>query len=118
MDGETSFLIQYISEICYWRTQVRWRRVVYADLETFAGDAESLVTQPDASAFDYVEGFAFLNDASDPVSGWNSVPILPGSAFDPADFLAAASGPVLYCLELGLYYDDRVADRVDEVRNI
>ncbi|XP_074568589.1 cytokinin dehydrogenase 11-like [Curcuma longa] len=93
---------------------VRWRRVVYADLETFAGDAESLVTQPDASAFDYVEGFAFLNDASDPVSGWNSVPILPGSAFDPADFLAAASGPVLYCLELGLYYDDRVADRVDE----
>lgn len=96
---------------------MRWRRVVYADFETFAGDAESLVTHPDASAFDYVEGFAFLNDASNQASGWNSVPIPPGSAFDPADFLAAASAPVLYCLELALYYDDRVADRVAEVRN-
>ncbi|KAG6519203.1 cytokinin dehydrogenase 11-like [Zingiber officinale] len=93
---------------------VRWRRVVYTDFEIFAGDAESLVTQADSSTLDYVEGFVFVNDVSDPVSGWNSVPILPDSAFDPSEFLADSSGPVLYCLELALYYDDRAADHVDE----
>ncbi|KAG6522126.1 hypothetical protein ZIOFF_019263 [Zingiber officinale] len=94
--------------------KVRWRRVVYTDFEIFAGDAESLVTQADSSTLDYVEGFVFVNDVSDPVSGWNSVPILPDSAFDPSEFLADSSGPVLYCLELALYYDDRAADHVDE----
>lgn len=90
--------------------------MVYTDFEIFAGDAESLVTQADSSTFDYVEGFVFVNDVSDPVGGWNSVPILPDSAFDPAGFVADSSAPVLYCLELALYYDDRVADHLDEVK--
>lgn len=90
--------------------------MVYTDFEMFAGDAESLVTRADSSTFDYVEGFVFVNDVLDPVSGWNSVPILPDTAFDPAGFLADSSAAVLYCLELALYYDDLVADHVDEVK--
>ncbi|WOL13728.1 cytokinin dehydrogenase 11 [Canna indica] len=93
---------------------VRWIRVVYRTFEEYAGDAEWLVTRPDSAAFDYVEGFAFLNDAADPVSGWSTVPIpaITGG-FDP-DKIPADSGPILYCLELALHYDHREADQVDE----
>ncbi|CAL9060497.1 cytokinin dehydrogenase 11-like [Musa acuminata AAA Group] len=92
---------------------VRWIRVVYGAFDEYARDAEWLVTRDDSAAFDYVEGFVFRNDASDPVSGWSSVPIPPGSAFDPAR-IPADSSPILYCLELALHYDHIQADNVDE----
>lgn len=97
-------------------TQVRWIRVVYGAFDEYARDAEWLVTRDDSAAFDYVEGFVFRNDASDPVSGWSSVPIPHGSAFDPAR-IPADSSPILYCLELALHYDHIQADNVDEVSN-
>ncbi|CAL9148507.1 unnamed protein product [Musa hybrid cultivar] len=92
---------------------VRWIRVVYKGFEEYAGDAEWLVTRADSEAFDYVEGFAFVNDVSDPVNGWGSVPILPGSVFDPAK-IPAESEPILYCLELALHHNHRGAAGVDE----
>ncbi|RWW52502.1 hypothetical protein BHE74_00041068 [Ensete ventricosum] len=78
--------------------------VVYGAFDEYARDAEWLVTRDDSAAFDYVEGFVFRNDASDPVSGWSSVPIPAGSAFDPARIPADLS-PILYCLELALHHD-------------
>ncbi|CAA6664669.1 unnamed protein product [Spirodela intermedia] len=48
-----------------------WMRVVYADFEHYAGDAEWLVSRAAAEAgeaFDYVEGFVLVN-ADDPVNG-------------------------------------------------
>ncbi|RWW03956.1 hypothetical protein GW17_00032853 [Ensete ventricosum] len=97
--------------------QVRWIRVVYKGFEEYAGDAEWLVTRADSEAFDYVEGFAFVNDLSDPVNGWGSVPILPGSVFEPAK-IPAESEPILYCLELALHHNHRGAAGVDEVGNL
>ncbi|CAO2191715.1 unnamed protein product [Urochloa humidicola] len=80
---------------------VRWTRVVYASFEEYTADAEWLVTRPAEEAFDYVEGFAFVN-GDDPVNGWPSVAIPGGARFDPA-LLPAGAGPVLYCLEVALY---------------
>uniref|UniRef100_A0A0A9BK98 cytokinin dehydrogenase n=1 Tax=Arundo donax TaxID=35708 RepID=A0A0A9BK98_ARUDO len=80
---------------------VKWRRVVYASFADYTADAEWLVTRPPDAAFDYVEGFAFVN-SDDPVNGWPSVPIPGGSRFDPS-LLSAGAGPVLYCLEVALY---------------
>ncbi|KAG2579228.1 cytokinin dehydrogenase 11-like [Panicum virgatum] len=81
--------------------QVRWARAVYASFAEYAADAEWLVTRAPDAAFDYVEGFAFVN-SDDPVNGWPSVPIPGGARFDPA-LLPAGAGPVLYCLEVALY---------------
>ncbi|KAJ4833614.1 Cytokinin dehydrogenase 7 [Turnera subulata] len=82
---------------------VRWIRVVYAEFEDYARDAEWLVTRPDGEpSFDYVEGFVFVN-SDDPVNGWPSVPLDPEQGFDPAR-IPKTAGPVLYCLELGLHY--------------
>ncbi|CAL5001729.1 unnamed protein product [Urochloa decumbens] len=93
---------------------VRWTRVVYGSFEEYAADAEWLVTRPPEAAFDYVEGFAFVN-GDDPVNGWPSVPIPGGARFDPA-LLPTGAGPVLYCLEVALYQysDDRPDDDDDK----
>ncbi|CAO2169325.1 unnamed protein product [Urochloa humidicola] len=92
---------------------VRWTRVVYGSFEEYTADAEWLVTRPAEEAFDYVEGFAFVN-GDDPVNGWPSVPIPGGARFDPA-LLPAGAGPVLYCLEVALYqYSDDRPDDDDE----
>ncbi|CAL5005850.1 unnamed protein product [Urochloa decumbens] len=93
---------------------VQWTRVVYGSFEEYAADAEWLVTRPAEAAFDYVEGFAFVN-GDDPVNGWPSVPIPGGARFDPA-LLPAGAGPVLYCLEVALYQysDDRPDDEDEE----
>ncbi|XP_062195968.1 cytokinin dehydrogenase 11-like [Phragmites australis] len=80
---------------------VRWTRVVYASFADYTADAEWLVTRPPDAAFDYVEGFAFVN-SDDPVNGWPSVPIPGGARFDPS-LLPAGAGPVLYCLEVALH---------------
>ncbi|KAK3123599.1 hypothetical protein QOZ80_8AG0633390 [Eleusine coracana subsp. coracana] len=80
---------------------VRWTRVVYASFADYTADAEWLVTRPADAAFDYVEGFAFVN-SDDPVNGWPMVPFPGGAGFDPA-LLPAGAGPVLYCLEVVLY---------------
>lgn len=92
-------------------------RLVYADFEHYAGDAEWLVTRAAAEAgkaFDYVEGFALVN-ADDPVNGWGSVPLEPGQRLD-GEAVPPAAGPVLYCLELAAYYDLRDGDdSVDKV---
>jgi cytokinin dehydrogenase len=90
--------------------QVRWARTVYASFAEYAADAEWLVTRAPDAAFDYVEGFAFVN-SDDPVNGWPSVPIPGGARFDPA-LLPAGAGPVLYCLEVALY---RYPDDEDKV---
>ena len=84
--------------------QVRWTRVVYASFADYTADAEWLVTRDPDAAFDYVEGFAFVN-SDDPVNGWPSVPIPGGARFD-ASLLPAGAGPVLYCLEVALYQYD------------
>ncbi|OEL25254.1 Cytokinin dehydrogenase 11 [Dichanthelium oligosanthes] len=81
--------------------RVRWTRVVYASFADYTADAEWLVTRPPDAAFDYVEGFAFVN-SDDPVNGWPSVPIPGGARFDPS-LLPGGAGPVLYCLEVALY---------------
>ncbi|GMQ02407.1 hypothetical protein CsSME_00048648 [Camellia sinensis var. sinensis] len=81
---------------------VRWIRVVYAEFDDFARDAEILVTRADGQSFDYVEGFAFVN-SDDPVNGWPSVPLDPNHFFDPTRVPRSAS-PVLYCLEVALHY--------------
>ncbi|CAO2206947.1 unnamed protein product [Urochloa humidicola] len=92
---------------------VRWTRVVYGSFEEYTADAEWLVTRPPEAAFDYVEGFAFVN-GDDPVNGWPSVPIPGGARFDPA-LIPAGAGPVLYCLEVALYlYADRPDDDDDD----
>ncbi|KAG0523895.1 hypothetical protein BDA96_07G162500 [Sorghum bicolor] len=83
---------------------VRWTRVVYASFADYTADAEWLVTRDPDAAFDYVEGFAFVN-SDDPVNGWPSVPIPGGARFD-ASLLPAGAGPVLYCLEVALYQYD------------
>lgn len=75
--------------------------MVYASFAAYTEDAEWLVTRPAGAAFDYVEGFAFVN-SDDPVNGWPLVPFPGGAGFDPA-LLPAGAGPVLYCLEVALY---------------
>ncbi|EPS58008.1 cytokinin dehydrogenase 7, partial [Genlisea aurea] len=85
--------------------KVRWIRVVYSEFGDFTGDAESVVARPPQDNFDYLEGFVFVNGA-DPVNGWPSVPHR-GQYFDPTR-IPKSSGPVLYCLELALHYDDEV----------
>ncbi|XP_072953672.1 cytokinin dehydrogenase 11 [Typha angustifolia] len=91
---------------------VKWIRVVYERFEEYAADAEYLVNRPESDSFDYVEGFAFVNSAEDPVNGWASVPVPPGSGFDPSR-IPPESGPVLYCLEVALHYDHLLDDNVD-----
>lgn len=91
---------------------VRWTRVVYASIADYTADAEWLVTRPPDAAFDYVEGFAFVN-SDDPVNGWPSVPIPGGARFDPS-LLPAGAGPVLYCLEVALYQYAHRPDDVDD----
>jgi cytokinin dehydrogenase len=96
---------------------VRWTRVVYASFADYTADAEWLVTRrpEEEEAFDYVEGFAFVN-SDDPVNGWPSVPFPGGARFD-ASLLPAGAGPVLYCLEVALYQypDAAAADDDDKV---
>ncbi|KAJ1268773.1 hypothetical protein BS78_07G159700 [Paspalum vaginatum] len=94
---------------------VRWTRVVYASFADYTADAEWLVTRPPdgGAAFDYVEGFAFVN-SDDPVNGWPSVHIPGGARFDPS-LLPAGAGPVLYCLEVALHqYAHRPDDDDDD----
>jgi hypothetical protein len=88
--------------------QVRWARVVYASFADYTADAEWLVTRPPDAAFDYVEGFAFVN-SDDPVNGYPLVPFPGGAGFDPS-LLPAGAGPVLYCLEVALYQHHRPDD--------
>lgn len=86
--------------------------MVYASIADYTADAEWLVTRPPDAAFDYVEGFAFVN-SDDPVNGWPSVPIPGGARFDPS-LLPAGAGPVLYCLEVALYQYAHRPDDVDD----
>ncbi|TVU05607.1 hypothetical protein EJB05_48776, partial [Eragrostis curvula] len=97
---------------------VRWTRVVYASFADYTADAEWLVTRPPDAAFDYVEGFAFVN-SDDPVNGWPLVPFPGGARFDPS-LLPAGAGPILYCLEVALYQHQqqhRAHDDDDEEDN-
>ncbi|KAJ4754241.1 Cytokinin oxidase/dehydrogenase-like protein [Rhynchospora pubera] len=91
---------------------VRWIRVVYDKFEEYTADAEWLVTRTGPDAFDYVEGFVFVN-SSDPVNGWPSVPFPSGPSFD-AGLIPVGSGPVLYCLEVVVHYNHQRNDKVDE----
>ncbi|XP_020578103.1 LOW QUALITY PROTEIN: cytokinin dehydrogenase 11-like [Phalaenopsis equestris] len=91
---------------------VKWLRVVYSDFSRFTLDAESLVQRYGPESFDYVEGFAFVN-CDHPVNGYGSVPLdSDRQAFDP-DRVPQGSGPLLYCLELALHYNDG-DDSVDQ----
>ncbi|XAR57569.1 Cytokinin dehydrogenase [Bertholletia excelsa] len=81
---------------------VRWIRVVYAEFDEFARDAELLVSRPEGESFDYVEGFVFVN-SDDPVNGWPSVTLTADQVFDSAA-IPRTAGPVLYCLEVVLHY--------------
>jgi cytokinin dehydrogenase len=90
--------------------------VVYEKFEEYSGDAERLVTRTGPDAFDYVEGFAFVN-SSDPVNGWPSVPFPSGPSFEPGK-IPVGAGPVLYCLEVAVHFNDQLSDKVDEVRII
>ncbi|KAI3468062.1 hypothetical protein Pfo_024725 [Paulownia fortunei] len=83
---------------------VRWIRVVYSEFSEFTRDAELLVTRGDGDSFDYVEGFVFIN-SDDPVNGWLSVPLASRQSFDPT-LIPRTAGPVLYCLEVALHYNN------------
>lgn len=90
---------------------MKWIRVVYGRFSEYKQDAEFLVTRPESESFNYVEGFVFVN-SDDPVNGYGSVPLSPGCEFDP-ERVPAGSGPVLYCLEVALHYQQ--GDNVDKV---
>lgn len=75
---------------------------MYAEFEEFTRDAELLVTRQEEDAFDYVEGFVFVN-TDDPANGWPSVPLDRDQAFDPTR-IPRNAGSVLYCLEVALHY--------------
>ncbi|KDP34032.1 hypothetical protein JCGZ_07603 [Jatropha curcas] len=95
---------------------VRWIRVVYSEFEEFTRDAEWLVTRPEGESFDYVEGFVFVN-SDDPVNGWPSVPLDPDHGFDRTA-IPRTAGPVLYCLEVALHYQNNEhTSTVDTVVN-
>lgn len=81
--------------------------------EDYKEDAELLVSRPKPEAVDYIEGFAFLN-SDDPVNGYGSIPLSPGRLFHPVR-LPPGSGPVLYCLEVAIHYQQ--GDSVDEVNS-
>lgn len=85
---------------------VRWIRVVYSEFDEFTRDAELLITSQES--FDYVEGFVFVN-SDDPVNGWLSVLLDSNQAFDPTH-LPKKTGPVLYCLEVALHYNNNHDD--------
>jgi cytokinin dehydrogenase len=95
---------------------VRWIRVAYDKFEEYSADAERLVNRTRSEAFDYVEGFAFVN-SSDPVNGWPSVEFRSGPSFDSGK-VPVGSGPVLYCLEVAVHFNNQQSDKVDEVRII
>lgn len=89
--------------------------MVYAHFETYAGDAELLVSRGTTDLFDYVEGFAFVN-SDDPVNGWDSVGLGPGHRVDP-NRIPSGAGPVLYCLEVALHYRKHDSSKtVDKVQ--
>ncbi|KAL3655794.1 Cytokinin dehydrogenase 7 [Castilleja foliolosa] len=90
---------------------VRWIRVVYSEFSEYTRDVESLVTRADDDSFDYVEGFVFVN-SDDPVNGWQSVPLGSDQLFDPTR-ITPETGPVLYCLEVALHYNNE--DQSSEV---
>ncbi|XP_071723724.1 cytokinin dehydrogenase 7-like [Rutidosis leptorrhynchoides] len=96
---------------------VRWMKVVYDSFEDYTRDAELLVSQGQSDdSFDYVEGFMFVN-SDDPVNGWPSVPLRSGQGFDP-DKIRRTAGPVLYCLEVALHYNNTdVPSTVDTAVN-
>ncbi|PIN09227.1 Proteins containing the FAD binding domain [Handroanthus impetiginosus] len=83
---------------------VKWIRVVYTEFSEFTRDAEFLVTLEEGDSFDYVEGFVFVN-SDDPVNGWPSVPMDSNQFFDPTH-IPRTAGPVLYCLEVALHYNN------------
>ncbi|KAM7276446.1 hypothetical protein ACFE04_018312 [Oxalis oulophora] len=84
---------------------VRWIKVVYASFEDYTRDVELLVSVKHTDdSFDYVEGFVFVN-SDDPVNGWPTVPFLPDQRFD-ATKIPRTAGPVLYCLEVALHYNN------------
>jgi len=80
--------------------------VVYSEFDEFTHDAELLITSQES--FDYVEGFVFVN-SDDPVNGWLSVLLDSNQAFDPTH-LPKKTGPVLYCLEVALHYNNNHDD--------
>ncbi|KAF6139208.1 hypothetical protein GIB67_040355 [Kingdonia uniflora] len=107
--------------------KVRWIRLIYAEFDEFASDAEFVITREDSGddddSFDYVEGFAFVN-SNDPVNGWPSVPLGSNQLFDPTQ-IPESGNPVLYCLELALNYrgqddvasiDKTVAHKLQQLR--
>lgn len=91
--------------------------MVYSELSDFTRDAELLVTRPGGDSFDYVEGFVFVN-SDDPVNGWPSVMLDSTRPFDPTR-IPSSAGPVLYCLELALHYNNEDSpSTVDKVKKL
>eukprot|EP00252_Welwitschia_mirabilis_P019479 TRINITY_DN4525_c0_g2_i1.p1 TRINITY_DN4525_c0_g2~~TRINITY_DN4525_c0_g2_i1.p1 ORF type:complete len:370 (+),score=34.35 TRINITY_DN4525_c0_g2_i1:992-2101(+) len=88
---------------------VRWMRFVYSDFEEFRADQERLILvsqETEGETFDYVEGFVLTNNA-DPANGWPSVPLSSSSSFD-FSLIPKSAGPMLYCLEVALHYEQPV----------
>lgn len=82
----------------------RWVRLFYSDFEQFSRDQEFLISIPKDQAFDYLEGLVVAN-SKDPINGWPSLALSSDASFDPS-LIPPNSGPVLYCLEVALYYSN------------
>lgn len=89
---------------------------MYTEFSEFSRDAELMVSQ-ESESFDYVEGFVFVN-SDDPVNGWPSISLELDHDFTPDDNMLRTAGPVLYCLELALHYNNRDdLSKLDTVTN-
>eukprot|EP00253_Pinus_taeda_P011053 PITA_11053 len=77
-------------------------RLLYSDFGLFSGDQENLISLPNDKSFDYIEGFVVTN-INDLTNGWFSLSLWTDSSL-ASSFIPPNSGPVLYCLEVALYY--------------
>ncbi|GLJ55818.1 hypothetical protein SUGI_1198360 [Cryptomeria japonica] len=83
--------------------KTRWMRLVYSDFEDFRRDQELIISSPEHTTFDYMEGFAVVN-SNDHVNGWPSIPLSPDVTFD-STLIPATAGPLLYFIEVAIYYN-------------
>ncbi|XP_071925945.1 cytokinin dehydrogenase 5-like [Coffea arabica] len=94
---------------------VRWIRVLYSNFSTFTHDQEYLISlhgQSDSQKFDYVEGFAIVDDGL--INNWRSSFFSPRNPVKISSIDAKGNGGVLYCLEVTKNYGDLDADTIDE----
>ena len=93
--------------------------MLYSNFSTFTHDQEYLISlhgQSDSQKFDYVEGFAIVDDGL--INNWRSSFFSPRNPVKISSIDAKGNGGVLYCLEVTRNYGGLDADTIDEVINL